>query len=78
MSAQIIGCPFCGATGDRWTGAGWGRGLCWACGGRCAVLSIDGKLYMFAKTAGLVYRDDKGRFAKVPVEALGEQARRNS
>ena len=73
MTAQIVACQTCGATGERYN-YGWTGSDCWRCDGWGSYLVIDGKEYAFpANVHGLVYRDDKGRFAKVPAEALQEE-----
>ena len=66
MCAAIEPCSSCGSTGDRWNGVSWGRGYCWICDGWGSVVRVGKETYPLAGAYGLVYRDSKGQFARIP------------
>lgn len=68
-------CSYCGGTGEEYipalAGDGWTGRDCEMCNGQGGILVIDGEEYLLVGGNSRVYRDHKGRFAKIPDVAYG-------
>lgn len=63
MKAEIVVCQYCGGIGE-W---GWAGRPCPFCEGNAEALSLDGRTYPLTGKYNQVYRDNKGRFTRIPL-----------
>ena len=63
-------CSVCGGTGEEYSaglqGDGWTGHDCPVCAGCGELLHIQGKVFARAGRYKNVYRDERGRFARIP------------
>lgn len=64
---QHVPCTACGCTGEGYHYDHWTGSACEICDGWGGLLMIDGKgPYAHAGANGACYRDDRGRYARIP------------